>query len=125
MKTLQNRIHGEQVLDHVNHITESETIGINDSINLVSDADGAVVVTLPPVAQAKGRTFEIRTIVDSGSNGVDVVAGGDARYNTTEVDPSAGTTIDVSSAVAIDTAGDFLLMYSTGLSWVVLAHYIQ
>jgi len=115
----------EQVSDQLNQITESVTLTASDLLSHASDAAGAVVVTLPTVAEAAGKVYSIYTTDASGGNGVDVVSQGDALYAITEVDPSAGTTIDLGSAVAIDTAGDFLCVFSTGVEWIVLAHRIQ
>jgi hypothetical protein len=56
---------------------------------------------------------------------VDIKAGADAAYTITEVDPSAGTEIDLSSAVAMDTAGDFFMVFSDGVGWIVVAHRVQ
>lgn len=123
-KTIQGRIHDEQVLDQVRHLAASATLNPYDQLVLVTDTE-AVVVTLPNVAESVGRLICVRTVDGSNNNGVDVVAAGDQRYSTTEVDPSAGTTVDVSSAVAQDTSGDFTLWYSDGIGWILMAHYIQ
>lgn len=123
---LQNRKNSEMVLDKVKHVSAATyTMNPYDHLVLVSDAENAVTVTLPNVAEAMGHMYVIRTVDASGTNGVDVIADATAQYTTTEVDPSAGTTLDLGSDVAIDTAGDFLCVMSDGMSWIVLAHYIQ
>lgn len=122
---LQNRKNSEMVMDKIKHVTETVTMNPYDHLVHASDAEGAVVITLPNVCEAAGQMYVVRTVTDSGSNGVDIKAGSDAQYTTTEVDPSAGTTVDLSSAVAIDTAGDFICVMSDGVGWIVVAHRIQ
>lgn len=117
-----NRRQLEQVMDgQFRYVTESVTLEASDQVVHVSDAEAAVVVKLPPVAEAAGNIYTIYTVDDSGTNGVDVQDQGDALYSTSLVGDTP-TTIDLSSAVAIDTAGNFLCVYSNGISWVTLAY---
>jgi len=121
----QRRISTEQVMDgQLKYVAESVTLNAYEQVVHASDAAEAVVVTLPAVAEAVGKIYTVYTTDDSGTNGVDVVTQGDELYSTTEIDPGVPTTLDVSSAVAIDTAGDFLCLYSNGISWILLAHMI-
>lgn len=117
-----NRAQLEQIMDgQFRYVTESVTLEASDQVVHVSDADAAVVVTLPPVAEAAGNIYTIYTVEASGINGVDVIDQGDALYSTTRVGDTP-TTVDVSAAVAIDAAGNFLCLYSNGISWITLAY---
>ena len=110
----QGRVEAEQAKGQINLISATAQLTVNQLVTHVTNTTGtAVVVTLPPVAEAAGKIYAIYT-VDGTGNGVDVVDKGDALYSDTE----GSTSVDVSSAVAIDTAGDFLCMYSTGFSWI-------
>ncbi len=121
MRTVSNqsRIQAEQYTGQLNLVSASAALTVNQLVTHVSNLTGDVVITLPPVAEAAGKTYAIYT-VDGTGTGVDVIDNGDALYSLTE----GSTPIDVSSAVAIDAAGDFLLMYSTGICWVCLGFNI-
>ena len=119
VKSRQNRIHAEQNTGQRVVETDTATIPVNQFVTHVNNAAGDDVIKLPPVAESAGGMYFILT-VDATGSGVDVIDQGDALYSATE----AATPVDVSSAVAIDAAGDFLLMYSTGTCWVCLAYNI-
>ena len=121
VSNFRNDIHTKQAADQIRQLAASATLNVYDLVTHVSDAAAAVVVTLPPVAEAAGKMYAIYTVDSSGGNGVDVISQGDELYAVTEV----STTITISGATAIDTAGDFLLMYSTGVCWICLAFNTQ
>jgi len=118
---IQNRVMGEQVVNKFTNVTdELYQVLASDFLVLVANGTGDDgIITLPPVAEVAGQMFCILTI-DATGNGVDVIDKGDALYSATE----ASTPVDVSSVVAIDAAGDFLLMFSTGITWICLAFNI-
>ena len=121
VSNFRSDIHTKQAADQIRQLAASATLNVYDLVTHVSDAAAAVVVTLPPVAEAAGKMYAIYTVDSSGANGVDVISQGDELYAVTE----GSTTITISGATAIDTAGDFLLMYSTGVCWICLAFNIQ
>jgi hypothetical protein len=116
---MQNRIHNEQNLDRVVRVSDSYQMKVYDRVVLVSNLVGDDVITLPPVQEAAGNIYTIRT-VDATGDGVDVIAKGDQLHAQTE----GSTTINLGAAVAIDAANDFLVVYSDGLAWYVLAFNI-
>ena len=116
----QNRIHAEQNKGQFNVLTASAELEANQLVTHANNSGAAMVIKLPPVAEAAGKIYSIYTVAIAGASGVDVIDRGDALYSATE----GSTAIDVSSAVAIDTAGDFLCMYSNGISWICLGFNI-
>ncbi len=120
VKDTQHRLHAEQNTGQFNIVTASTALTANQLVTHVENTADAVVITLPPVAEATGKTYSIYTTDATGATGVDVIDNGDALYSLTE----GSTSIDVSSAVAIDAAGDFLCMYCNGFSWIALAFNI-
>lgn len=106
---------------NVRRVSDSATLGVNDLLTLVTNTAGADVITLPPVAEAIGKIYAIYT-VDGTGDSVTVVSQADTLYDVTEV--SAGVDQDLSSGVAISAAGDFICLYSTGITWIVLAYKI-
>lgn len=106
---------------NVRRVSDSATLGVNDLLTLVTNFAGADVITLPPVAEAIGKIYAIYT-VDGTGDSVTVQSQADTLYDITEV--SAGVTQDLSTGVAINAAGDFICLYSTGITWIVLAYNI-
>lgn len=113
--------HMEQVYDQIKQTAVTVTMSASDLVVHAANTAAAIVITLPTVAEAAGKIYTIYTTDATGATGVDVISQGDELYSVTE----SSTSIDVSSAVAIDTAGDFLCMYCNGVSWICLAFNIQ
>lgn len=65
-------------------------------------ASGDLIVTLPPVLQARGRLYHIRCDSDLGAGSVDVVGVGAVDY----------------AAADITAAGGYVTVVSTGDMWV-------
>lgn len=119
MLSIQKRVHGEQIEEKIVRVSDTYYMKPSDVVVLVSNLVGSDVLYLPPVAEAAGRIYTIRT-VDASGDGVDVISLGDHLHALTE----GSTSIDVSSAVAIDAANDYLVMFSDGLCWYCLAFNI-
>lgn len=125
---LQNRINSEMVLDKVNHL-ELKTGDLTyqmepyDHIVVVTNTSGAGVITLPAVADAAGKMYLIYLTDDSGTS-VDIKSKGDEMFNNSVVAVSDGTsiTVDGSTGFELATAGEFVLLFCTGLSWHILDH---
>lgn len=124
MKSIQSRIHGEQVIDKILHVDDDVTLKATDQVVHCDDTDNAIVVTLPPVAECAGKMFSIHTITGGGVNGVDVIADGSQLYATSNIGDTP-TVVNLDNAVAIDTEGDFLLLFCDGFGWMVMAQNIQ
>lgn len=101
-----------QVLDSaIVYITSSATVttktlkAYERVVRVTTNASNAITVTLPPVAEAVGKTYSIALVVDGGVN-LTVASGGDSK-NT------------ISSTYA--DADDREVYFSDGLYWHVLA----
>ncbi len=78
-------------------------MSVADQIVLAAiPASGDLIVTLPPVLQARGKIYHIRCDADAGSGSVDVVGVGAVDY----------------AAADITAIGGFVTAYSTGDMWV-------
>jgi hypothetical protein len=104
----QTRIHGEQALPGVTYVTEDYEMKVTDTLILVSSATADVAITLPPVAEAQGKTYVIRET--NGGNTTTVTDNGDAVASTDGTD-------DFASGVALTAANDRAVLYSDGLYW--------
>jgi hypothetical protein len=94
-----------------------------DHVLVVTNTSGEGVITLPSVAEAAGKTYLIYLTDDSGTS-VDVKSKGDGLFNSSVIAVSGGTSIsvDISTGVELNTAGEFVLLYCSGVSWHILDH---
>lgn len=126
---MQNRSHSEQVMDKIHHVTlgsgESYTMKPYDHVVMVENSAGEAIVYLPNVAEAAGMIYLIYQ-TDATGTSVDVKAQGDAAYTETDicaVADDANTVIDVDTGAELAAVGEYVLMFSTGISWHILASH--
>jgi len=98
----QKRTMGEQVLDNVKFVSADYAMSENDQSVYVDASGGNVTITLPNVAEAKGRIYCIVvTAVDT----------------TTVTVTGKGDTLTSFSDVTLDAAGAEAVLYSDGINW--------
>jgi len=82
--------------------TTDLSMDINDLVVRVTTGDSVdVAVTLPPVAEAKGRIYSISLVSDGGKDVVLDDYGDDASLST----------------ITMDTVLDYAILYSDGYAW--------
>jgi len=93
-------------LGHAGTKTASYELKPYEHIVFVDSTDGAITITLPPVAEAAGKFYSIICI----TYGSDVtIADNDDSYSWSD------------EAASIDAAGDGALYYSDGFTWFNVA----
>ncbi|RLF65656.1 MAG: hypothetical protein DRN30_03605, partial [Thermoplasmata archaeon] len=97
--------HDKQVVDKFHDPTASYQMTTRDYVvRPAADGDsGAIVITLPPVAEAKGRLYSIRAKTADATNTVTIA----------DKDDSEGWGGDL----IFVADGDSVLVYSDGLKW--------
>lgn len=102
----QDRREVSRVIDKVNGITASDTLESFEQIALVDTTSGAVTVTLPPVADARGKDYYIKDVgVYAGSNNITIEDNND----------DAGLT-----DITIATNSGYAVMLSDGRNWFTI-----
>jgi len=89
-----------------NFITASETISPTDQVNHVDLTDGAVAITLPPVALCAGKFYSFYHEV-AASTAMTFVTNNNDAYNTTAVE-----------ALSLEDVGDYVIFFCDGFSWI-------
>jgi len=98
-----------QPAENVNRITATGSINVYDQVNIVDTSSGAVAVTLPSVAEAKGRLYSFIKI-GGGTNALTLLTLSDDAPTITAVE-----------ALSMEDDNDGCVLYSDGISWWIMA----
>lgn len=126
----QNRIHTEQVMDKIKHVSlsggESYDMNPYDHVVIATQTDsGAVTINLPSVVEAAGQFYFVYASA-LNSDTIDVKALADATYTETDICAVAddtNTPVDIATGAELGAAGEYVLLFSTGISWHILASH--
>mgnify|MGYP000868651224 CR=1 FL=1 len=99
--------------------TDADTyqMGMEHSIVLIDSTLGAGTVYLPPVSEAVGKIFTVRVKTFGSGNNVTVAP---FLPYTSQPDSAIYDGSGADTGLALASAGAHAVLYSDGLSWIVL-----
>jgi hypothetical protein len=87
-------------------VTSAYTVSLNDAFVPVNATSGAITVTLPKVAECKGKMIVIKKT--------------DASANAVTVDGNGSETIDGATTNALSSQYDSVSLMSDGTQWLIV-----
>jgi len=108
MESIQDLINGAHVPENYLIATESATLKpYQQTVLCTTGAVSDVALVLPTVGEAKGKFYSITLVTDGGKDVTVNDNGDDSRVAFT--------------AVTLDTAEDYILLFCDGLRWWTIA----
>ncbi len=104
---LNLKSHLSSISNNVNYVSQSLTLTTSNSVVLVNASSQEIVITLPPISQAKQNNFIIKKI--------------DSSTNCVIISSSNSETIDENLSVLLPYKFDSLSIINDGInSWFIL-----
>ena len=109
LESKTGRLHADQVIAKVLYPEATVSLTVNDQVvraSTVSGGGGAFTITLPSVAEAKGRIYSLYMVARNSTEDITIQdLGDDAGF----------------SDVTFNLAADQVTLYSDGFQWLTIA----